>query len=284
MLRGILTAVLVALPTLAAAQAPKIILNDASLDEYIIEFETPTVLDYTFHGSKTPGTTLDVAQDEKGKLIGRMHTSGVTISGDGTIKGKVKTVDALPYVTTTTVEKGVIDGDATYAVAKLRASLWGWGSESMLVGEMFMKYCMTIEDPIAQRKRRICAPYWHQIEEKVPHIGTWQVMLASLSLYGSTEIEGLGWIVTSSKRDETARLYEAAVYGKISTKTGLAKVVVQPSKLPDAPPSPGTVTLIGKVKVEAKGLVHFTAIHEVKGKLLGQSFDEVFDSNDEGMN
>jgi hypothetical protein len=145
----------------------------------------------------------------------------------------------------------------------------------MLVGELRMKFCMTMEDPIAQRKRRICMPYWNEVHEKVPHIGTWQVML-SLERIGSS-VEGLGWLVTSAKRDETARLYELDAHGKISPKTGLAKVVLRPQD-----PSPGTVTLIGELVGDEFDQQHFASIHEVKGKLLGQSFDEVFDSNDEG--
>ena len=259
------------MPALAGAQAPKIYLNPGSAGEYIIEIETPTVLDYTFHGSKTAGTTLDLDQDVSGRLTGHSHTGGATITSDAVIAGKVKSRQSLPYVQMTTVDQGVIDGEPTYAIGKLRASLYDWGANSMLVGELFMKFCMTMEDPIALRKRRICMPHWQSIEEKVPDIGTWQVMM-SMEQIGDY-VEGLGWLVTSAKRDETARLFEFDAHGKVSRRTGLAKVTIRPQD-----PSPGTVTLIGKL---AEDGTHFTAIHEVKGKLLGQSFDEVFDSNDD---
>ncbi len=272
MLRTVLVAVLALTPAVAAAQAPKVYLNPGSAGEYIIEIETPPILDYTFHGSKTAGTTLDLVQDVSGRLTGSSHTSGVTITSDAVITGKVKTRDGLPYVQMKTVDQGEIDGDPTHAVGKFRASLHNWGADSMLVGDLIMKLCMTMEDPITEKKRRICMPQWLPVEEQVPHIGTWQVWL-SLERFGD-HVEGLGWLVTSSGRDETARVFEVDAHGKISRQTGLAKVTVRPQK-----PSPGTVTLIGKLNDDQNGQQYFTAIHEVKGKLLGQSFDEVFDSN-----
>lgn len=271
MLLRALTAALVVLPAVASAQAPKIFLNEGSPGEYIIEIATPPVLDYSFHGSKTAGTELTLQQDVSGKLTGYSKTSGVTISSEASISGKVKTREGLPYVQMTTVDRGVIDGDPTYAVGKLRAFLSGWGSSSLLVGELFMKLCMTMEDPITEKKRRICMPNHTVVEEQVPDIGTWQVML-SLERIGD-HLEGLGWLVTSAKRDETARLFEFDAHGKISPKTGLAKLTIRPQK-----PSPGTVTLIGTLAENAHGQAYFAAIHEVKGKLLGQSFNEVFEA------
>jgi hypothetical protein len=40
----------------------------------------------------------------------------------------------------------------------------------------------------------------------------------------------------------------------------------------------GTVTLIGPIAAGVDDQMTFTAVHEVKGELLGQRFDEVFDS------
>ena len=134
MLRRTLTAILVVVPAVAAAQAPKIFPNLGTPGEYVVEIETPPVLDYSFHGVGGPGTTVTLAQDLRGKITGITKTSGATISGEGVISGKVKSRDGLPYVTLKTVEDGEIDGDATHTVAKLQGSLQGWGAESALVG------------------------------------------------------------------------------------------------------------------------------------------------------
>ncbi len=271
MFRRTVAAILVVVPTLAAAQAPKIFPNLGNPGEYIVEIETPPVLDYSFHGVGGPGTTITMAQDLRGKITGTTKTSGATISGEGVITGKVKTRDGLPYVTLKIVEDGEIDGDATHTVAKLQGSLQGWGAESALVGDQIMKMCMTFEDPNAHKKR-ICLPNTTTFEQKVPHAGTWQILL-SMERFGN-EVQALGWLVLASEQPVTPHLYEVDAIGKISPKTGLAKVVVRPR--PDGP-NPGTVTLIGKVGEDQNGQAYFTAIHAVKGKLLGQSFDEVYD-------
>jgi hypothetical protein len=270
--------VIAASASVATAQAPQIHAN-ASPDfvgEYIIDVETPPILDYTTADASpdSSGTTRIVSEDENGRLRGTSTTHSGVIDSASVLTGKVSTKKHLPFVQMKIVDVGTIDDDPTIAVGKLTASVFGWGADSYLVGEQLMKFCITMKDPIADRRRRICVPQRIAVEQHVPHIGTWQVRLA-LDRSGDF-VSGPGWIVTAPLDPARIRFFEVEAVGKISTKTGLATVRL----ISRTDPSPGVVTLIGPIVGNFDDPQAFGAIHEVKGKLLGQSFDEVFDSNE----
>jgi hypothetical protein len=266
----VVVAALVALPAWAAAQAPKIQPNPGSPGEWTIDFEVPPVLDYSYDGSGGPGTTLTVQQDLQGKISGHTVTTGVYIISAGVVTGKVKSRDGLAYVATTTVEEGTIGGDPTTTVSKLRGTLFGWGDESTLIGDITTKTCLTAEEPSGKR-RRVCGSDVTPFTKPLPHAGDWQVIM-NLEQFGAV-VGGYGFIVTGAHDDATARIFEMDANGKIAARTGLVKLVLRPR--PDQP-SPGKVTLIGALAYDADGLPYLAAIHEVKGKLLGQAVDEVF--------
>jgi hypothetical protein len=270
MFRSIVVAVLVALPALAGAQAPKIQPVAGAPGQWTIDFEVPPVLDYSYEGSGGPGTTLTIQQDLRGKITGHSVTTLGTVASAGVITGKVKSRDGMAYVTTTTVDEGVIDGDPTTTVSKLKASFYGWGDESTLDGDIATKFCLTTELPSGKRQR-LCGSDTSVFTKPLPHAGDWQVIM-NLERFGNV-VGGYGFIVTGAHDDATARLFEMDANGKINARTGLVKIILRPRK--DLP-SPGKVTIIGTLAYDADDVPHLAAIREVKGKLLGQAFDEVF--------
>jgi hypothetical protein len=165
----------------------------------------------------------------------------------------------------------VIDGDPTTTVSKLKASFYGWGDESKLDGAIATKFCLTTEEPSGKR-RRLCGSDTSPFAKSLPHTGDWQVIM-SLEDLGGGMIDGLGFIVLAAHDDATARLFEMDAKGKVNARTGLVKLEVKPRK--DLP-SPGKVTIIGTLAYDADDVPHLASIHEVKGKLLGQAFNEVF--------
>ena len=271
MLRSIVIAALVALPALAAAQAPNIQSAPGNPGQWTIEFVVPPVLDYSYEGSGGPGTTLTIQQDLKGKLTGHSVTTLGNVISAGIITGKVTSHDGMAYVTTTTVDEGVIDGDPTTSVSKLKATFYGWGDESKLDGATTTKFCITTDLPSGKRQR-LCGSGASPLTHSVPHAGDWQVSL-TLEDFGGGVVGGYGFIVTGAHDDATARVFEMDANGKINARTGLVKLVLRPR--PDHP-SPGKVTIIGALAYDADGIPYLASIHEVQGKLLGQTFDEVF--------
>lgn len=275
--RSLVLAVL-AWASVAHATEPTIHPNGdpAFAGQYVIAIETPPVLDYS-QSAATPdvtGTIRTLAQDEKGRIVGWSTTHDGVIDSAGIITGKVSSKKHLPFVQLKIVDVGEIDGDPTKAVGKVTAQLSGWGDASRLVGELALKFCMAVHDPIVDRVKKICAPSRTPIDEAVRHAGSWQVRLV-LERFGD-QLFGPGWIVTGVRDPATTRFFEVEAVGKISPRSGLATVRL----LSRVDPSPGSVTLIGPVADDADGASTFTAIHEVKGKLLGQKFAEVFDSNE----
>jgi hypothetical protein len=183
----------------------------------------------------------------------------------------VSTRDALPFLQLRTIEKGDINGDKTLSAISIRARLEGWGDASRLVGSMRIRQCFIVTDPIRDVKRKICSANDPEITQDAPHLGTWEVRLA-LDVAGGRVI-GAGSIATAVLAGGT-RVADVTVSGSVGAD-GIATVRLVPM---DKSILSGSVTLIGPLVADADDQRYFAAVHEVKGKILGQSFDEVFGS------
>jgi hypothetical protein len=260
----------------ARAQAPTIAPDPDPnhLGQYVVTIVTPPVLDYGRTTTLDAGgnvTTTVLTQSTRGRIKGTSTTSGPAINGEGTFSGRVMTRQSQPFVVLRSVDRGDINGDKTLSVIRMAARLDGWGDGSRLVGQLAIRYCALITDPIRDVKKKICTGNSPGIDQAAPHLGTWEARLA-LDTSGGRVI-GAGSIATGVRAGGT-RVSDVAVSGSVSSD-GLATVRLDPM---DKSAFVGSVTLVGPLVGDADGQMRFASVHEVKGKLLGQSFDEVFDS------
>ena len=269
---------LAALPDLAEAQAP-VITPDPDPDfagRYVVSVVTPPILDYSRTTMLEAGgsvTTTMLVEDVRGRIRGTTTTSGPVINDEGRLRGRVSTKQGLPFVQLRTIEVGTVGEDKIRSVAKLAAHLEGWGPDATLVGQLKQHYCAIVTDPIRKVKKKICTDNAPAFNEPVPDAGSWEVR-AALDRSGD-RIIGAASISTGFGGAATRRTVDATVSGTVSSSSGLATVKLKPM---DPAILRGSVTLIGPLVEDADGQLYFSSVHEVKGKLLGQAFDEVFDS------
>lgn len=261
---------------IAGAQAPTITPDPDpnKLGQYVVTIFTPALVDYAGTSTLDAGgnvTTTVLTQSTRGRVRGTTTTSGPAINGKGRLTGRVMTRNGLPFIQLRSLEHGDINGDETLSFIRSAARLEGSGSDSRLVGEMKIRYCAIVTDPIRDVKKKICSRNDPGMDRAAPHLGTWQVKLALFS--SGTSVSGAGSIETGVLVGG-GRETDVKVSGTIGAN-GLATVKLEPM---DKSVLAGTVTLVGPIVENADGDALFSAVHEVKGRLLGQSFDEVFDS------
>ena len=255
----------------ASAEPPTISVDDAG--SHFIHFATPPILDFSrsilVTGDGGVTIAMEVEQDAKGRIRGLGHdTDGSGFDVRHVLTGRVKTSRGLPSLREKTTSQGSLGSDDSTlrGVGLVRGLVHGWGSQAELVGTLRSQICIT-QPGLSGKPFRMCtrntAP--HTID--LAHAGDWQIHV-SLERSGS-RVYGAASITTAALVSSLRRTFQVSVDGRVGSD-GQAVIDFEPT---DA-------NGLGSARIEATlsndDPPELLAVQGVRGKILGQRFNEVY--------
>ena len=241
-----------------------------------ITFSSPAIYDLTtiFSTTGADGLTISrvVLHHASGHLIGEGRDFGGDFNVRHEIKGTVKASRGVTVVKETTHSWGSIDTsdpEQYKAVTWVNATIEGDAYDAKYKGSIYTKFCMTMFDPIWERKEKVCVR--NEIPQELDYSGDgiWTVVLQPLARFGK-DLFGTATIYVADGFGGGERSADVTVEGRIG-KNGLATLKMKASGEDPL----GSVTLKAFVTGGESGdAPTLGTIHSVSGKLLGQKFSE----------
>ena len=261
---------LVLLPALALAQVPVVTFSQGVTE---VLFETPGVYDFSrnYVSSDPDGSTVSigVTHDADGRLSGFVNTVNGNVDIRGTLTGKVRTVEGTTLMKETLRSRGTTTGGKPdfRSIGVTTGRIAGLGGGAVLISKQSSTACIRMK--FGGKAKTVCnKTVLKDRQSPFAHAGDWRVRLAFDA--SGTDIAGTGTITVGASTDD-ARSFEVLVNGRFDPATGDATLTLEPTT--DA--GLGTVTIQGVVVPNTEG-DRLHAVHEVKGRLLGQKFNEAF--------
>lgn len=244
---------------------------------HVITFTTPGVYDFSVDEQTVDGfldhRTL-ISHDLKGRIEGVITDSDGDLKLVTTIDGKVKTSGGIPVMTTKLQGYGDFgNGDKIRSTAKKRSEVHGLGAAATLFTTITMKTCVLAKVPVGKDKYNVtCSKGGGTHESPLGSKGDWEIRIQGLAEPGLGQLIGTGEISTNIHSSKFKRTTPVLVTGKRSNDGTTAKIKLEPID----EGGDGPVTIVAEV-IAGPGVLHpaITAVLEVKGKLLGQKFNEV---------
>ncbi len=229
-----------------------------------IDFTTPNVLDLSSDW---------VHHDDKGRLAGNLlDTDGAEFQVVHAITGSCKYSRGVTTVKQRIVSEGVVGGgDVFRSVSNFEGTIVGYGSAAQLVGHTSIKSCLRQTVPFGKKKFTVC-----NITAEDPvvskHDGRWSIRLVfdndGKHLIGGAEV------YTGQSNPKKAKSYSTSVSGKLDPD-GEANFKLVPLDKHNG--IGGTIKLRALVIPRSgDNSPELVEILEVGGKVLGQSFAEVY--------
>ena len=264
----------VLLGTGAFAAPPTIELGDEG--DHVITFTTPGVYDFSVDDQTVEGT-LDhyevISHDLTGKIDGLITDSDGDVRLVTEIAGSVKTSHGITVMTTKLKGQGVIgDGDLIKSTAAKRSEVHGIGAAATLFTTIKLKTCVLARLPFSDKYNKTCSRGGGTHESALGSKGDWEIRIEGLAEPALGELIGTGAITTNLHSTKFKRTTPVLVTGKRGNDGTTAKIKLTPLD----ENGDGPVTIVARV-IAGPGVLHpaIDAVLEVKGKLLGQKFNEV---------
>jgi hypothetical protein len=164
------------------------------------------------------------------------------------------------------------NGDLLKSKATEIAAVYGSGADAIYSSTAKMTTCLKLKKAASEKYVTSCERSTIGTQVGIPHKGDWQMRL-ELSQPVVGEILGSGTIVTSITSSKNTRTTAVVVAGKYNAKNGTARLKLSPL----FEDGDGPVTIVADV-VAGAGVTYpgITQVRAVKGKLMGQPFNESF--------
>ncbi len=244
---------------------------------HVITFTTPGVYDFSAEEHSNDGDierTVLISHDIKGKVVGLVRDKGSDIELVNESKGTVKTSNGITVMKTK--HKGYGDlgnGDSMTSSGTRRTEVRGSGADAMIFVTLKIKQCVKQWHPFKKKHVKICSSGGGNAPQQASFAnrGDWEVRM-ELQQPVVGELLGTGSISTNIHSATLERTTQVIVAGAYREEDGTAKLKLTP--LFDD--GDGPVTILAQV-VAGPGVQWpaVTGVLEVKGKLLGQKFNEV---------
>lgn len=234
----------------------------------IVQFETPPVFDFTSHTVDSHDgvtTTWDVDHAANGRLRGRIvDSTGGAVTLTTVISGLIRGNDGTTTIRQKLRGSGDLGNkDSIRSIGLVRGTFSGWGADATLTATTKMRTCTRLFDPVRKVHRTLCNDGSFQKQYDYANAGDWLLRVA-LNHNGST-LFGAGSMFTGTSRD--ADVSVAGTYlpgGRSVLKLG-----------PKDARGQGKVSLSVTLVAAEDGSLQITQVHELRGMLLGQRFNEV---------
>jgi hypothetical protein len=257
----------------SAAAAPATITLEGST--HVINFTTPGIYDFSANESSSDGVIANatlISHDLKGKIDGIIIDKGASIELTTEITGTCKRSGGVTVITEKMKGYGDLgNGDVIASRGKKRSEVRGAGAGAILFSVLKVKTCTKFKQPFSEKYSTVCGTGGGEHQTLIGDRGDWQVRM-ELQQPVVGEILGTGSISTNVHSAQFKRTTEVIVAGRYDEKDGTAKLKLTPLFAG----GDGPVTILAEVV--AGGGVQWPAVTnvlEVKGKLLGQKFNEV---------
>jgi hypothetical protein len=261
----------------AAANPPDIALEN---EFHVITFSTPGVYDFSVDETESNGTIVSrylVSHDRKGKILGFLSDTSDHIALTTDVSGTCKTSNGVTVLTEKFKGRGDLgNGDSMFSRATKRSEVHGIGTGATLFSSLKIKTCVRLKQPFSEKVSTVCNSGGGNSETYLGDLGNWSVRL-HITQPVPGEILGLGTISTGiEKQPKYVRTTEVIAAGSLKLEDGepaggygIAKIKLTP--LQDDGDGPVTIT------ARLNGVLYpgIVEVLEVKGKLLGQKFNEV---------
>jgi hypothetical protein len=261
-------------PLRAAAQTPSILIDDLGVHQ--ITFTTPGVFDFSSHQSFEDGGisfTTEAVQDARGRILGTGRDVGGDFDVKHLIKGKCRSANGVSRLVFRMLSQGSVgsgDPEEYKALGVMRGEVHGWGADAQFVGTLRSRVCLKDEDPILERTKIICRSNTIDHTFSLANAGNWQIRIF-IDRIGD-RIIGAASITTAVAIASNTRTFDVSVNGKVDSD-GVATIDLKPMDASGL----GSVRLIGSVIHDpVLDVPTLVAIDEVKGRLLGQGFNEAY--------
>jgi hypothetical protein len=239
-----------------------------------IELASPDIYDFSHDTDEVDGEytfKMAVIHEADGTLVGEGHDYGNGLAIRYEYDGKVKKVRGVTTVQDELRSAGSLgsgDPKEYTASSKFKGEIQGFDEEARLVGVTRTKSCIRIQNPILNRTEKICATSVVDVDRDYGNRGRWAVTML-IERSGKTLI-GNGKIYIDDYGDEIT-FFPVTLDGTVKPD-GRATIKLEPVY----PTGLGKVTIYGVLVGGEPGgdTPTLTAVHRVKGKILGQKFDE----------
>ena len=239
-----------------------------------VEFASPDIYDFSHDADEVEGDysfKMAVIHEADGTVVGEGHDYGngldVRYEYDGKVK-KVRGVTTLQDELRAAGSLGSGDPKEYTASSRFKGEIRGFDEEARLVGATKTRSCIKAENPFLNRTEKICATSVVDVDRDFGNRGRWAVTML-IERSGKTLI-GTGKIYIGDYGDHI-KFFPVTVDGSVKAD-GRASIKLEPADATGL----GKATIYGILVGGEPGgdTPTLTAVHRVKGKILGQKFDE----------
>lgn len=255
-----------------ANAGPPITIDDFGVS--LIDFETPPIFDFSRTETSSDGSivsTWNLTHDRLGRIRGTIvdrDAAGGGVVLSTLVHGRCHTADGMTTVTQRLTGRGDLgNGDSMRSSTEVRGEIHGWGAEARMQAHFVVRTCTKLRNPITEKHQTFCNDTAFEREFSYANAGNWHMRLA-LEHSGSRVI-GTGSIATGVATSQP-RTEEVAVSGTF-VPGGVSVLRLKPKTRGGF----GPVVLRATLTEEEDLSLTVFEVHEAKGSLLGQRFDEV---------